>query len=343
MEDLAIVPTAFEKLKILAGYLTRRNTRKGALSNISKHYDLGNDFYAMFLDEALHYTCAYFTNADDDLETAQRQKADLVCRKLRLQPGDSVVEAGCGWGGFALHAAEHYGVSIRSYNISKEQVALARQRAEARGLSRGQVEYVEEDYRNIGTDGRVYDKFVSIGMLEHVGRENHRELFDIIHRVTKPDGLALVHSIGRIAAIPTDPWLEKYIFPGCYIPALSEMVKATEKVDRRLHIADAENLRLHYALTLDHWFARFEEHAHEILDMFDEVFVRMFRLYLRSAAAGFRYGNLMLFQLLLVNGFPEEMPLTREYMFSWPGAADAVVPGVRRPAASPTLEAGGAP
>lgn len=328
------VKTSFlEKLKFTIGYFSRRNTREGSRKNIAAHYDLGNDFYSLWLDrEAMQYTCAYFESERDSLEKAQLAKIDLVCRKLRLAPGETVVEAGCGWGGFALHAARKYGVKIRSYNISKEQIAYARERAQKFGVGPDRIEYVLDDYRNIGADGKVYDKFVSIGMLEHVGVENYGRLYDLIARVVRPNGLALVHSIGKSAPTPTDVWLEKYIFPGSYMPSLGEMVGPAEKQGRELHVVDVENLRYHYALTLDHWAARLEQHADSIRAQYGEAFYRMFRMYLHASAAGFRWGGIMLYQTLLVNGFDNQAPLTRKHFFG--GAVAHTSNGAAAPARS---------
>ncbi|MCB1314724.1 MAG: class I SAM-dependent methyltransferase, partial [Leptospiraceae bacterium] len=249
-------------------------------------------------------------------EQAQRQKLDLVCRKLQLKPGETVVEAGCGWGGFALYAAQQYGVRMRSYNISKEQVEFAREKARRHGIGEDRIEYILDDYRTIGQDNRKYDKFVSIGMLEHVGPENYKKLYDIIAKVVKPDGLALVHSIGREAPKKMDAWLEKYIFPGAVIPSLAQMVTPVEEKERPLFVQDVENLRYHYALTLDHWSARLQKHKKEIIAKYDEAFYRMFHLYLEASAAGFRYGGIQLYQILLMNGYNNSYPLTRRHFFT---------------------------
>ncbi len=304
-----------EKIRFAIGYFLRRNTLEGSRKNIAAHYDLGNEFYSLWLDrEAMQYTCAYFENETDTIEQAQIQKIDLVCRKLRLQPGESVVEAGCGWGGFALYAAQKYGVKMRSFNISKEQIAFAQEKAARLGVTN--VEYVLDDYRNIGSDRRQYDKFVSIGMLEHVGVENYGTLYDIIHRAVKPRGLAMVHSISRNAPQKTDAWLEKYIFPGSLMPSLSEMCGPVEQSDRPLFVQDVENLRYHYALTLDHWVGRLEDHADLIRSKYGEAFYRMFRFYLHASAAGFRWGGILLYQMLLSNGYDNVAPLTRRHFFA---------------------------
>ncbi|MBX7058903.1 MAG: cyclopropane-fatty-acyl-phospholipid synthase family protein [Leptospirales bacterium] len=310
-------PGLMQMAKFAWGYFSRRNTMEGSRKNIAAHYDLGNDFYSLWLDrEAKQYTCAYFESPRDSIEKAQIAKLDLVCRKLRLQPGETVVEAGCGWGGFALHAVRKYGVKVRAFNISREQIAYARERADRLGIAQDRLEYVHDDYRVIGRERRQYDKFASIGMFEHVGKENYSGLYDIIAHAVKPRGLAMVHTIGRISPAPLDAWLEKYIFPGAYIPSLAEMVAPAEKKNRPLHVVDVENLRYHYALTLDHWSSRLEEHADAIRAQYGEAFLRMFRMYLRASAAGFRFGGILLFQMLLSNGYDDEAPMTRQHMLS---------------------------
>lgn len=221
----------------------RSNTLTRSQDNVHRHYDLGNDFYRLWLDERMVYTCAYYDHPDATLEQAQLAKLDHVCRKLRLQPGQTVVEAGCGWGALAMHMAEHYGVTVTAYNNSHEQVRYAREQAEARNLS-GRVTFMEDDYRNI--IGR-YDVFVSVGMLEHVGLRNFRTLGSVIAQSLKPDGLGLIHSIGRSNPRPPDPWIAKRIFPGGHIPSLGEMAAVFEPF--KFSVLDVENLRLHYFRT----------------------------------------------------------------------------------------------
>lgn len=316
-EEANMKPSIVEQLKILFGFLSRRNTLSGSRKNISAHYDLGNDFYKLWLDDTLQYTCAYFEKPEFTLEQAQVAKMDLICRKLRLQPGEHLVESGSGWGHFAVHAALNYGVKVSSYTISKEQLAYARDLAASHGLTEDQVEFVFDDYRNIPSRNIKYDKFVAVGMFEHVGKDNYTKFFDIIHEALKPNGLAMVHTIGNLAPHPTDPWLEKHIFPGGYVPSLQEFAKGLEMVNRRLHVVDLENLRYHYALTLDHWSERLEEHADTIRENYDEAFLRKYRLYLRGAAAGFRFGGILLFQILLINGYDNDIWLTRNHFFEW--------------------------
>jgi cyclopropane-fatty-acyl-phospholipid synthase len=263
-----------------------------ARENIHYHYDLGNEFYRLWLDDQLVYTCAYFPTPETALAEAQTAKFEHVCRKVRLRPGDTVVEAGCGWGALALHMARHHGVTVRAFNISREQVRFARERARAEGLE-GRVEFVEDDYRNVR--GR-FDVFVSVGMLEHVGRENYSAFAEVIDRCLAANGRGLLHFIGRDRPRALNAWIRKRIFPGAYPPTLSEVTREVLE-PASLSVVDVENLRLHYALTLRHWRERFEKAAGPVAEMFDEAFVRAWRLYLAGSEVGFTTGYLQLFQL----------------------------------------------
>ncbi|MBI5015612.1 MAG: class I SAM-dependent methyltransferase [Deltaproteobacteria bacterium] len=285
------------------------NTLAGSRRNIHHHYDLGNDFYRLWLDDEMVYTCAYFADAETSLEEAQRAKMDHVCRKLRLGPGERVVEAGCGWGSLALFMARRFGVTVRAFNISGEQIAFARERARAEGLSAA-VEFVEDDYRNVA--GRC-DAFVSVGMLEHVGREHYRDLGEVIHRTLAPTGRGLLHSIGRNRPCPLDGWTEKRIFPGAYPPTLREMLEVLEP--RGFSVLDVENLRLHYAKTLEHWLARYEANMAAVEERFDAAFVRAWRLYLAGSMASFTTGWLQLFQVLFARPEDNRVPWTRAYLY----------------------------
>jgi cyclopropane-fatty-acyl-phospholipid synthase len=289
----------------------RHNSLAGSRNNIHHHYDIGNDFYAQWLGQTMAYTCAYYPTPDATLEQAQTAKMDHVCRKLRLKPGETVVEAGCGWGSLAIHMATHYGVRVRAFNISREQLSFARARAGELGLSDHQVEFVEDDYRNIS--GR-YDAFVSVGMLEHVGANHYQQLGRLARAVLKPEGLGLIHSIGRNRPAALQPWIERRIFPGAYPPALSEMMQIFEPSG--LSVLDVENIRLHYALTLRHWLERFESAAERIRTMFDERFVRMWRLYLAGSVAGFETGTLQLFQVVFAHAQNNRIPLTRGHLYA---------------------------
>jgi len=291
-------------------YAMRVNSLDRSRHNVRHHYDLGNDFYKLWLDERLVYTCAYYDTPAATLAEAQVAKLDHVCRKLKLQPGQKVIEAGCGWGALAIHMAEHYGVDVIAYNNSREQVAFARERAAAKNLD-GRVTFVEDDYRKV--DQRC-DAFVSVGMLEHVGLANFRTLGTLIKRSLRPEGFGLVHSIGRSFPDRTDPWIVKHIFPGGHIPSLSEMMRVFEP--QKLSILDVENLRPHYARTCASWLQNFETVADEVADMYDEEFVRMWRLYLAGSSAGFQSGTLQLYQVVFTPRGNNKVPWTREYQYS---------------------------
>jgi cyclopropane-fatty-acyl-phospholipid synthase len=299
-------------LRRATGALRRphRNTLAGSRDNIHRHYDIGNAFYALWLGRTMAYTCAYYPTESATLDEAQVAKMDHVCRKLRLRAGETVVEAGCGWGTLALHMARNYGVRVRAFNISREQIAFARERATREGLG-AQVEYVEDDYRNIS--GR-YDAFVSVGMLEHVGVANYHALGGVIRRALHGRGRGLIHSIGRNYPAPLQPWIEKRIFPGAYPPALSEMMGIFEPWN--LSILDVENLRLHYAHTLRDWLALYEGASEKVRQMFDERFVRMWRLYLAGSVAAFTTGTLQLFQVLFAPGESNDVPMTRAHLYA---------------------------
>jgi len=288
----------------------RSNSLAGARENIQRHYDLGNPFYAQWLGQTMAYTCAYYADPADTLDQAQVAKMDHVCRKLRLRPGETLVEAGCGWGSFALHAARAFGVRVRAFNISREQVAYATARAREAGLA-AQVEYVEDDYRNI--EGR-HDAFVSIGMLEHVGVENFPALGEVIHRTLAPSGRGLIHTIGRTRPQPMNPWIERRIFPGARPPSLGEMMAIFES--REFAVVDVENLRLHYARTLCDWLERFDAAGAGIEAMFDRRFVRMWRLYLAGSIASFRTGDLQLYQVLFTARGSDDVAWTRAHLYA---------------------------
>jgi cyclopropane-fatty-acyl-phospholipid synthase len=286
------------------------NSLLRARENIHHHYDIGNDFYKLWLDPQLLYTCAYFPAESTTLEQAQVAKMDHVCRKLQLKPGDRVVEAGCGWGALALHMAKHYGVRVCAYNIAKEQLAYARERARHEGLD-GFIEYIEGDYREIA--GK-FDAFISVGMLEHVGVEHYRMLGDVIDRCLKQNGRGLIHSIGVNQPSPLNPWIERTIFPGAYPPSLGEMMKIFEPAN--FSILDVENLRLHYARTLEHWLHRYEAAVPQVDEMFGASFVRAWRLYLSGSLSAFTSGELQLFQVLFTRAANNDIPWTREYLYA---------------------------
>src|SRR5229473_2314765 len=287
----------------------QRNSLRGSRRNIQRHYDLNTDFYQLWLDPQLVYTCAYYASPGATLEQAQVAKLDYVCRKVQLQPGERVVEAGCGWGALALHMASRYGVTVQAFNISHEQIVFARRRAKELGLNR-RVEFIEDDYRNISGE---CDAFVSVGMLEHVGLEHYKEVGSVIHRSLTKSGRGLLHFIGRNRPQPLSAWTRKRIFPGAYMPSVREAMEVLEPWD--FSVLDIENLRPHYAKTLEHWLERFEKSAERVSEMFGPEFVRAWRLYLAGSVAGFRVGNLQLFQVVFARRACQQIPATRAHLY----------------------------
>jgi cyclopropane-fatty-acyl-phospholipid synthase len=292
----------------------RRNSLRRSRHNVHHHYDLGNDFYELWLDERMVYTCAYYDTPAATLDEAQVAKLDHVCRKLQLKPGQKVIEAGCGWGALALHMAEHYGVEVIAYNNSTEQVAYAREHAAARNLN-DRVTFIEDDYRTIR---ERCDAFVSVGMLEHVGLANFQSLGTLIKRVLKPNGFGLIHSIGRSFPDRTDAWITKHIFPGGHIPSLGEMMTVFEP--HKFSVLDVENLRPHYARTCATWLQNFEAVADKVAAMYDDEFARKWRLYLAGSSAGFESGTLQLYQVVFTPRGNNDVPWTRNHQY--PGVAE---------------------
>jgi cyclopropane-fatty-acyl-phospholipid synthase len=271
---------------------TQANSLYGSRHNVHSHYDLGNDFYKLWLDRQMVYTCAYFPDPSATLEQAQEAKLDYVCRKLDLQPGERVVEAGCGWGSLALHMARRYGVTVKAFNISHEQIQYARSRAAEEGLAE-KVEFVEDDWRNItGT----FDVFVSVGMLEHVGIGDYARLSEVIHRSIGDSGRGLLHFIGRSYKGAFSRWIRKRIFPGAYATTLAEAMSVLQP--HKYAVQDVENLRPHYERTVEHWLERFEASGERVSEMYGEWFRRAWRLYLAGSIAAFHTGTLQLFQVV---------------------------------------------
>jgi cyclopropane-fatty-acyl-phospholipid synthase len=280
-----------------------------ARRNIRHHYDLGNDFYRLWLDREMLYTCAYYPSAEATLEEAQTAKMEHICRKLQLRAGERVVEAGCGWGALALYMARHYGVRVRAYNISPSQLALARERADREGLA-DRVEFVEGDYREI--DGR-YDVLASIGMLEHVGPKHIPDFGRVIHRCLGDNGRGLVHSIVSDLPGPMNTWIERHIFPGARPPTPEQMMTLFSPFGFSVH--DVENLRLHYARTLAHWLERFEAARDQVLASHGPSFVRGWRFYLASSQAAFSSGQLQLYQVLFSRRGSNLLAQTRAHLY----------------------------
>ncbi len=279
-----------------------------AQQNVAHHYDLGNDFYKLFLDEGLQYSCAYFTNDDNTLEQAQRNKLRLLAAKLKLSPGLKILDIGCGWGDLALYLARLADVEVVGVTLSKEQFELANARARKAGLD-NRVRFELKDYRKV--EDR-FDRIVSVGMFEHVGVHHYGEFFGKINELMDDDGLALIHSIGHMSPPGTaSPWLRKYIFPGAYSPALSEVFEVVEQ--NSLWVTDLEFLRLHYAKTLAHWAQRFEANRDKIEAMYDARFARMWEFYLISAEMMFRTGSQLVFHMQLARK-RDAAPIVRDYI-----------------------------
>ncbi|MEM9344021.1 MAG: cyclopropane-fatty-acyl-phospholipid synthase family protein, partial [Pseudomonadota bacterium] len=276
-----------------------------ARTNVAHHYDLSSELYDLFLDGDKQYSCAYFADPAMTLEEAQAAKKAHIAGKLLIEPGMTVLDIGCGWGGMGLTLARDYGARVVGVTLSEEQHKLARARAREAGLE-GQVDFRLTDYRNVS---ETFDRVVSVGMFEHVGIPHYREYFRTVSDRLKPDGVALIHTIGRVAPPSyTSPWIDKYIFPGGYCPSLSEMTAAIE--DEYLYPTDVEIWRLHYAETLRHWYERFTANEDKAREIYDERFVRMWRYYLLACETTFRYGRQAVFQVQLTHK-QEAVPLTR--------------------------------
>ena len=279
-----------------------------AQANVAHHYDLGNDFYRLFLDEGMQYSCAYFTDPGETLEQAQRNKLRLIAAKLRLAPGLKVLDIGSGWGDLALYLAAMEDVDVTGVTLSTEQHALSNEKARAAGLAH-RVRFELIDYRSM--QGR-FDRIVSVGMFEHVGVHHYPEFFAQVDALMQDDGLMLLHSIGHMSPPGTaSPWLRKYIFPGAYSPALSEVFPAVEQAS--LWVTDLEFLRVHYADTLREWHRRFEANRAAIADMYDERFCRMWEFYLISAEMMFRTGSQLVFHMQLARR-RDAAPVVRDYV-----------------------------
>ena len=300
--------------------LGRANSLRQAKRNVAHHYDLSDRLYDLFLDRDRQYSCAYFTeeNAEQDLDRAQLDKKTHIAAKLALSPGQKILDIGCGWGGMALYLNRVADVDVLGITLSEEQLKVARARAEQAGVA-DRVRFELVDYRAL--TGR-FDRIVSIGMFEHVGVPHYREYFGKVRELLTDDGVALIHTIGRLGPPSfTDSFTAKYIFPGGYIPALSETVAASEH--ERLMLSDVEVLRLHYSLTIEHWYDRTGAAKDKIIALYDERFYRMWRFYLAGAMTAFRWGEMVNFQLQYTRN-RRALPITRDYM----GEAEAALRAV---------------
>ncbi|QFR31970.1 cyclopropane-fatty-acyl-phospholipid synthase family protein [Ancylobacter sp. TS-1] len=307
------VPSASAKFLMKLRFLFRRlaqfNPRDRSQKNVAHHYDLDGRLYSLFLDADRQYSCAYFEHPGQSLDDAQLAKKRHIAAKLLFdRPGLTALDIGCGWGGMGLYLAGNAGAQVTGVTLSQEQLGVARSRAEERGLAE-RAEFRLQDYRDVPGP---FDRIVSVGMFEHVGVSHFDEYFTRVAQLLKEDGVALIHSIGRSEGPGiTNPWIAKYIFPGGYIPALSEVLPAIERAG--LFVTDVEILRLHYAETLKAWRERFLAHREEVERLYDARFVRMFEFYLASSEMAFRHQGMMVFQVQLARR-EGVVPLTRTYI-----------------------------
>jgi cyclopropane-fatty-acyl-phospholipid synthase len=301
------------------------NSLGASRQNVSHHYDLDEQLFRAFLDDEMHYSCAYFRDPDMSLEEAQLAKATHVARKLLLQPGQRVLDIGSGWGAMAMHLAAQADVEVVGLTLSEEQLRVSRAEAKRRGLA-DRVTFQLEDYRQHRGD---YDRIVSIGMFEHVGRRNYLRYFDLLKRALKPTGVALLHTIGtRRISGPVNPWILRYIFPGGYLPSLSDVAPGIERAG--LTLTDLEVLRYHYGYTLREWHRRFQQHRARFAAEKGERFCRMWEFYLSASQASFELGDTENFQIQLANS-QADVPISRDYLYA-SGRNDLYLNGVARSA-----------
>jgi cyclopropane-fatty-acyl-phospholipid synthase len=296
------------------------NWRRRSARNVAHHYDLSDRLYDLFLDSDRQYSCAYFRDPSASLEQAQADKKAHIAAKLHLKPKQNVLDIGCGWGGMALYLNRVADVDVLGITLSREQLGVARRRAEAAGVA-NRVKFELTDYRDVEGE---FDRIVSVGMFEHVGPRHYRSFFRKARELLTRDGVMLLHTIGRMGGpgVP-NPWTNKYIFPGSYVPALSEIVAASEQT--RLIAADIEMLRLHYAYTLAEWYKRVHERRAEIVALYDERFLRMWEFYLAYSLVGFRHGGMANYQIQYIRD-RRALPITRDYLAEQEAALGGTCP-----------------
>ncbi|MEZ2332827.1 class I SAM-dependent methyltransferase [Mesorhizobium sp. RCC_202] len=320
---------AIEGLRHAFRRLQQINTAARSRRNVQRHYDLSGELYKLFLDEDMQYSCAYFEQPDMTLDEAQLAKKRHIAAKLRLKSGQTVLDIGSGWGGLGIYLANAFDVDVQGVTLSTEQHGVATDRAHAQGLQ-DRVHFELKDYRALN---ERFDRIVSVGMFEHVGLNHYRTFFDKAATLLKPDGVMLLHTIGR-SGVPwaTSAFIRKYIFPGGYVPAMSEVLPAIEKSG--LVVTDVEILRLHYADTLKHWGERFAANRDKARAIYDERFCRMWEFYLAASEAAFRWQDLVIFQFQIAK-VNDTLPVTRDYMAKCEKALELRDHGREEPAAAP--------
>ncbi|PKM81774.1 MAG: SAM-dependent methyltransferase [Firmicutes bacterium HGW-Firmicutes-13] len=283
--------------------------------NIQHHYDLGNDFFSLWLDETMSYSCAYFKDTEDSLFQAQVRKIDHILKKLELQPGERLLDIGSGWGWLIIRAAQCFDVGALGITLSEEQYHAAKKRITELGLT-DRVEVKLLDYLDLDENEHHFDKIVSVGMFEHVGKENLPKYMEKVHKLLKPGGVSMLHTIAKSNETPVNSWMQKYIFPGGYVPSLREIIYLMPEFD--FHLLHAESLRMHYAMTLAQWYKNFSRHLKEIERKFGRRFVRMWSLYLQGCKASFRVSGLNVYQLLFSKGINNNLSLTLDHVYREP-------------------------
>lgn len=297
----------FSKLYRVTNHSIKQNKK-----DIQFHYDLGNDFYSIWLDDTMSYSCAYFKTKEDTLYDAQLNKVKYILKKLNLKNGDRLLDIGCGWGELIIEAAKEYGVKATGITLSSEQVEKVNDRIKKNGLE-DLVEVKLMDYRELLKENRKFHRIVSVGMAEHVGRKNIPAYIADISKLLEDKGVCLLHCITAQVEGEANEWIKRYIFPGGYIPSIRELVY--NMAENNLHLVDVESLRLHYSKTLECWAKNFENNLDKVRNMKDEKFIRMWRLYLNACAASFHYGVIDIHQFLFTKGLNNNLPMTRDYLY----------------------------
>lgn len=306
---------AFNKLAVLDKLSFKKlkpNTKRNQSKHIQHHYDLGNDFYKLWLDTSMAYSCAYFKTPDDPLEIAQKQKIDYLLRKLQLVQGMTLLDIGSGWGELLVRAVQDYGVEGHGITLSQEQYTHCVARSEEMGLS-DKLTFELINYQDLAERHIQFDRIISVGMYEHVGEHNQKDYFRAVDKLLIDGGITVLHCITNQTPTKSDPWIDKYIFPGGYLPAVETIAHIWPAFD--LQLLDYENLRLHYAMTLREWAIRYEANKKTVVGMYGEEFYRMWKLYLAGSESGFRWGDLGLSQFVFSKGVNNDLPLTREHLY----------------------------
>jgi cyclopropane-fatty-acyl-phospholipid synthase len=290
-----------------------KNIKENQQSYIQHHYDLGNEFFKLWLDDSMTYSCAYFKDEKDSLEKAQKQKHSYILKKLQLEKDMRLLDIGSGWGTLLIQAAVNYGVSGLGVTLSQEQYHYAQKRAETEGVSH-LISFKLMNFHDLIDTTKKFDRIVSVGMFEHVGRDNYPNYFRLIENLLVDGGISVLHTISTQRESAPDLWLDKYIFPGGYLPTVEEVTHYLPQFGLRL--LDYENLRIHYAKTIDEWKKRYLQHKEEIIKLYDTKFFRMWYFWLVNSGVGFRYGDLDLSQFIFTKGINNSLPLTRDHLYT---------------------------